>query len=168
MNISRNISKKTKVTIYTDGGCTPNPGLGGWAAVLISPAHGNFEKEIYGSESDTTNNRMELTAAISALRALKYPCAVELHTDSMYMRNAFDRGWLTKWQRNGWKTSNKQPVLNQDLWEELLRLSRIHDVQWHWTRGHGDDALNNRCDALVQKAKEAHETSKDNKDSKVK
>ncbi|MDR3231038.1 MAG: ribonuclease HI [Synergistaceae bacterium] len=150
------LSTKTRVKIHTDGGCTPNPGLGGWAAVLISPSHNNFEREIYGSEDNTTNNRMELTAAIMALRALKYPCIVELSTDSTYLRNAFDKGWLKNWQRNGWKTSNKQPVLNRDLWEELLTLSQTHDIEWRWTRGHATDPLNNRCDALVQKAKEMH------------
>lgn len=145
--------KKTRVTIYTDGGCSPNPGRGGWAAILISPSHGNFEREIYGAEAESTNNRMELTAAIMALRELKYSCAVDLHTDSAYMKNAFTRGWLKKWQANGWMTSGKQPVLNRDLWEELAELSKKHDIEWHWTRAHASDALNNRCDALVQRAK---------------
>ena len=149
-------AQKTRVKIHTDGGCTPNPGLGGWAAVLVAPSHGNHEREIYGSEADTTNNRMELTAAIMALRALKYPCTVELYTDSMYMKNAFTKNWLEKWQSNGWKTSNRQPVLNRDLWEELLILSQKHDIEWHWTKGHAADAYNNRCDALVQKAKDEH------------
>jgi ribonuclease HI len=145
--------KKTRVLIYTDGGASPNPGLGGWAAVLVSPDHGNHEREIYGAEADTTNNRMELTAAIMALRALKYPCAVELRTDSLYLKDAFGQGWLEKWQRNGWKTSRKEPVLNRDLWEELLSLSKTHEIQWSWTKGHASDAYNNRCDTLVQKAK---------------
>ena len=147
-------NKKTKVVIHTDGGASPNPGLGGWAAILVSPAHANREREIYGSEPDTTNNRMELTAAIMALRALKYSCSVELYTDSMYMKNAFGKGWLEKWQKNGWKTSDKQPVLNRDLWEELLVLSQKHAVEWRWTKGHASDVYNNRCDALVQKAKD--------------
>jgi ribonuclease HI len=145
--------KKAEVVIYTDGGASPNPGLGGWAAILISPAHDNRKREIYGSEPDTTNNRMELTAAIMALRALKFSCSVTLHTDSMYLRNAFVKGWLEKWQKNGWTTSNKGPVLNRDLWEELWDLCRKHDVEWCWTKGHGSDANNDRCDALVQKAK---------------
>ena len=149
-------SKKIHVVIYTDGGATPNPGLGGWAAILISPSHDNHEREIFGSESDTTNNRMELTAAIQALRALKYPCSVDLHTDSQYLKNAFVKDWLDKWQKNGWKTSKKQPVLNQDLWEELLNLSQIHSIEWHWTKGHASDDYNNRCDALVQRAKNEH------------
>lgn len=149
-------AKKPRVIIYTDGGASPNPGLGGWGAVLISPAHDEAKggrRELYGSEPDTTNNRMELTAAIMALRALKYPCAVDLYTDSSYMKNAFTKGWLKKWQGNGWKTSNKEPVLNKDLWEELFDLSTKHDIDWHWTKGHASDAYNNLCDALVQKAK---------------
>ena len=147
---------KTKVRIYTDGGASPNPGLGGWAAVLISPAHGGLEKELYGAEPDSTNNRMELTAAIMALRALKFPCSVDLHTDSMYMKNAFAKGWLDKWRKNGWKTAAKQPVLNQDLWEDLLALSQKHAIEWHWTKGHAQDVYNNRCDELVQKGKEEY------------
>ena len=141
------------VTIYTDGGASPNPGLGGWAAVLISPAH-NAEREIFGAEENTTNNRMELTAAIQALRALKRPCRVELHTDSTYLRNAFELGWLVKWRKNGWCTSRKDPVLNRDLWEELWNLTQVHAVRWHWVKGHADDELNNRCDALVRRARE--------------
>ncbi|MDR1376846.1 MAG: ribonuclease HI [Synergistaceae bacterium] len=146
--------KDVRVVIYSDGGATPNPGLGGWAAILISPAHGSAEREIYGAEPNSTNNRMELTAAIEALKALKRPCHVELYTDSMYLKNAFSKAWLDKWQKNGWKTSNKQPVLNQDLWEELLTLSQKHEIEWRWTKGHASDSYNNRCDALVQKAKE--------------
>ncbi|GHV46612.1 ribonuclease H [Synergistales bacterium] len=148
--------EKPNVIIYTDGGATPNPGLGGWAAILISPAHGNRERELYGSEPSTTNNRMELTAAIMAFRALKYPCHVELHTDSTYLKNAHTKGWLEKWQKNGWKTSAKEPVLNQDLWTELLSMSSVHDIEWIWTKGHAADPLNNRCDALVQRAKSEH------------
>ncbi|MDR2527545.1 MAG: ribonuclease HI [Synergistaceae bacterium] len=144
---------KPRVIIYTDGGASPNPGAGGWAAILISPTHENHEREIYGSEPHTTNNRMELTAAIMALRTLKFPCVVELHTDSQYLKKAFDAGWLTKWRKNDWKTADKKPVLNRDLWEELLTLSQRHDVTWSWIKGHAFDAYNNRCDALVQKAK---------------
>lgn len=143
----------THVVIYTDGGASPNPGLGGWAAVLISPEH-SAEREIYGAEPDTTNNRMELTAAIRALSALKRPCRVELNTDSSYLRNAFERGWLEKWQRNGWRTSDKKPVVNQDLWEELLRLADTHEITWNWVKGHAEDKRNNRCDELVQRAKD--------------
>ncbi|MDR2179757.1 MAG: ribonuclease HI [Synergistaceae bacterium] len=148
------MEKDVHVLIYSDGGATPNPGLGGWAAILIAPDHGNREKEIYGHEPHTTNNRMELTAAIEALKALKRPCRVDFYTDSMYLQNAFVKSWLDKWQKNGWKTSNKQPVVNQDLWEELLVLAETHEIEWHWTKGHRSDTYNNRCDALVQKAKD--------------
>lgn len=151
-----NNSPSVKVKVYTDGGCSPNPGLGGWAAILVSPTHGNKEREIWGAEADSTNNRMELTAAIMALESLKYPCKVELCTDSMYMKNAFAKGWLEKWQQNGWKTASKQPVLNKDLWEKLLSLTQKHHVEWHWTKGHSNNIYNNRCDALVQKAKEEY------------
>lgn len=144
------------VHIYTDGGASPNPGLGGWAAVLISPGHGNHQKEISGAEPDTTNNRMELTAAIMALRSLKKPCTVKMFTDSKYLRNAFEQGWLAKWQRNGWKAAGKKPVLNQDLWQELLKLAGVHAISWHWVKGHADDELNNRCDELVQLARDAY------------
>ncbi|MBQ9564131.1 MAG: ribonuclease HI [Synergistaceae bacterium] len=143
----------TKVIIYTDGGTSPNPGLGGWAAILQSPVHG-AERELFGAEADTTNNRMELTAAIQALRALKRPCQVDLHTDSTYLRNAFELGWLVKWRKNGWRNSQKEPVLNRDLWEELWALTQTHRVRWHWVKGHADDELNNRCDALVRRARE--------------
>ena len=141
------------VIIYTDGGAAPNPGLGGWAAVLYSPAH-DAEREIYGAEHDTTNNRMELTAAIKALEALKTSCDVDLHTDSAYLQNAFVKGWLRKWQRNNWKSTSGSDVLNRDLWEELLRLTKIHRVTWHWVKGHADDERNNRCDELVRKARD--------------
>jgi ribonuclease HI len=154
-----NATEPSCVVIYTDGGATPNPGLGGWAAIHISPAHDNRTREIYGSEPNTTNNRMELTAALMALKALKFPCRVELFTDSQYLRNAFTKGWLTGWQKNGWRTSNKTPVLNQDLWSELLALTAVHQVEWKWTRGHAENPYNNRCDELVQLAKERNRTA---------
>lgn len=144
---------KPHVIIYTDGGAAPNPGRGGWAAILYSPAH-DAEREIYGAEHDTTNNRMELTAAIKALEALKTSCEVDLHTDSAYLQNAFVKGWLRNWQRHNWKSSAGSDVLNRDLWEELLRLTKIHKVQWHWVKGHADDERNNRCDELVRKARD--------------
>ncbi|MBQ6434703.1 MAG: ribonuclease HI [Synergistaceae bacterium] len=140
------------VIIYTDGGSSPNPGKGGWAAILFSPEH-NLKKEIYGHESNTTNNRMELTAAIKALEALKFPCEVDLFTDSSYLQNAFVKKWLVNWQKNGWKNSNKGSVLNRDLWEKLLTLTKIHKVNWHWVKGHADNEMNNRCDELVCKAR---------------
>lgn len=140
------------VIIYTDGGASPNPGLGGWAAILHSPEY-NKTRELYGAEPATTNNRMELTAAIKALEALKRPCDVDLHTDSSYLQNAFVKHWLTSWKRKGWRTSTGSDVLNRDLWERLLELTKIHNVKWHWVKGHAFDERNNRCDALVQKAR---------------
>ena len=119
-----------RVIIYTDGGCSPNPGLGGWAAVLISPEHNHYTKELSGAQPETTNNRMELLAAIRALEALKTPCQVELHTDSKYLQHAFTEKWLDNWQRNDWKTAAKKPVVNQDLWCRLLELTAIHSVRW--------------------------------------
>jgi len=142
------------VHIYTDGACSPNPGVGGWAAILISPRHGSRCREISGAEKRSTNNRMELTAAIMALRTLKKPCKVHLFTDSEYLKNAFTHGWLEKWQRNGWRTASRSPVLNQDLWQELLALAAVHDIKWNWVMGHGSDPMNQRCDALAVQARE--------------
>ncbi len=142
-----------KVIVYTDGGCSPNPGLGGWGAVLISPKH-KKEKHIYGSEADSTNNRMELTAAIKALEAIKKPCEVEIYTDSKYLQNAFTQGWLEKWQTNNWRTKKRQPVKNKDLWLRLLELEKIHNVEWNWVRGHSNDRYNEICDSLVYKARQ--------------
>lgn len=144
---------KPHVIIYTDGGASPNPGLGGWAAILYSPEHGR-EREIYGAERDTTNNRMELTAAIKALEALKMPCSVDLHTDSSYLQNAFVKYWLRNWQRNNWRSSTGGEVLNRDLWEKLITLTKTHQVKWHWVKGHAEDERNNRCDLLVRKARD--------------
>lgn len=141
-----------KVIIYSDGGCSPNPGKGGWAAVLISKTH-NIEKKIYGGQPDSTNNRMELTAAIKALESLKRPCSVEFYTDSQYLRKAFAENWLEKWQKNNWRTSQKKPVLNQDLWETLIALSKIHEIEWKWVKGHSNNKYNEICDQLVQKGR---------------
>ena len=143
------------VIIYTDGGASPNPGLGGWAAVLYSPAHGKT-REIYGAEPDTTNNRMELTAAIRALEALKFPCEVDLHTDSSYLQNAFAKRWLYNWKRRGWRNSTGNEVPNRDLWERLDELTKIHKVKWHWVKGHSVDERNNRCDELVHRARDEY------------
>jgi ribonuclease HI len=140
------------VIIYTDGGCSPNPGPGGWGAVLILPEK-NYEKEIYGGEAESTNNRMELTAAIRALEALKRPCSVKFYTDSQYLQRAFTEGWLDKWQRNNWRTAAKKPVLNQDLWLELIKLTGSHVVQWEWVKGHSNNKYNEICDQLVHKAR---------------
>jgi ribonuclease HI len=138
-----------EVFIYTDGACSGNPGPGGWAALLI---YQDVQKEIWGGENDTTNQRMELRAALEALEALKEPCSVKLYSDSAYLVNAFRQGWLHKWQLNGWITTKKEPVENRDLWEGLLRLSRYHNVQWFKVKGHGDNEYNNRCDYLAKKA----------------
>lgn len=146
---------KPHVIIYTDGGASPNPGLGGWAAVLHSPEH-NKTRELYGAEPNTTNNRMELTAAIRALEALKVPCDVDLHTDSSYLQNAFVKRWLINWKRNGWRSSTGGDVVNRDLWERLDELTKTHNVKWHWVKGHSFDALNNRCDELVHRARDEY------------
>ena len=138
-----------ELTIYTDGACSGNPGPGGWGAVLT---YGEYKKELSGAESKTTNNRMELQAAISALEALKEPCRIKLHTDSAYLCNAFNNGWIYNWQRNGWKTSNKAEVENKDLWLKILALLKTHEVSWVKVKGHANDAQNNRCDALARQA----------------
>lgn len=141
------------VHIYSDGACSPNPGWGGWGTLLIAVDNGGYTRELSGAEADSTNNRMELTGAIQGLRALKQPCNVVMHTDSKYLHNAFARGWLVSWQKNGWKTAAKKPVLNQDLWRELLRLADIHKLSWRWVKGHADDEHLNRCDALAVAAR---------------
>lgn len=139
----------TQVDIHTDGACSGNPGPGGWAAILRSGTH---YKEIAGSDANTTNQRMELTAALRALEALKYPCAVRIHSDSAYLINAFQQGWLTRWQRNGWQNSRGDPVENQDLWRGLLEMAARHKITWVKVQGHADDELNNRCDELARRA----------------
>ncbi|MGI9174738.1 MAG: ribonuclease HI [Rhodothermales bacterium] len=140
------------ITVYTDGACSGNPGPGGWAALLQSGSH---EKVLSGGEKLTTNNRMELTAALEALRSIKDPSQVALHTDSAYLARAFNEGWLTKWQKNGWKNAKKKPVENKDLWEGLLEQAARHDVQFIKVKGHADDALNNRVDGLAVEAMQA-------------
>lgn len=136
-----------QVIIYTDGACSKNPGPGGWGAILQFGPHA---REISGFEPNTTNNRMELTAAIKALEALKEPCSIALHSDSAYLINTFQKDWLTKWQLNGWKTANKGPVENQDLWRTLLNLTAKHQVKWVKVKGHADNEYNNRCDKLAR------------------
>ncbi len=138
-----------EVIIYTDGACRGNPGPGGWAAVLL---HNGHEREIVGREANTTNQRMEMKAALEGLKALKEPCRVRLHSYSAYLVNAFNQSWLEKWQRNGWGTTNKEPVANQDLWKELLTLHHKHRVQWIKVKGHSNNVLNNRADRLAQEA----------------
>ena len=138
-----------EVTIYTDGACSGNPGPGGWAALLIYNGH---EKEISGGEKLTTNQRMELKAALKALAALKEPCKVKIYSDSAYLVNAFRQGWLKKWQRNGWLTIEKKPVENRDLWESLLALTERHEVEWYKVKGHSNNYYNERCDRLAREA----------------
>ena len=136
-----------QVEIYTDGACSGNPGPGGWAAILI---YKDKRAELSGYEARTTNNRMELLAAIRGLRALKEPCSVKLHSDSAYLINAFEKKWLDNWQQRGWATAGKKPVENQDLWRELLELTNVHAVKWIKVRGHADNPGNNRCDELAR------------------
>ncbi|HHU61881.1 MAG TPA: ribonuclease HI [Natronincola sp.] len=143
---------KPEVEIYTDGACSGNPGPGGWGAVLLSGSH---EKEISGFLPDTTNQRAELIAAIKGLESLKKPCKVKLYSDSAYLINAFTQGWIENWLRNGWLNSKKEPVSNADLWERLIELSNTHNVEWIKVKGHSDNELNNRCDALAKGAIEA-------------
>lgn len=134
------------VQLYTDGSCSGNPGPGGWGAILI---YQGVEKELSGGAADTTNNRMELTAVISGLTALKEPCQVELYTDSQYIASAINQGWLESWKRRGWKKADRSPVLNQELWQQLDGQLARHQVCFHWVKGHADNALNNRCDQLA-------------------
>jgi len=139
------------VVIYTDGGCAPtNPGPGGWAAILIKGEH---QKELKGGEPLSTNNRMELMAAISALEALKRPCVVDMHTDSQYVREGITK-YINNWKRNGWRTASKQPVKNQDLWRRLETARAAHTVRWHWIKGHSGDHFNDRADQLVREARD--------------
>ena len=141
------------VEIYTDGACSGNPGPGGWGAVL---RYQGKEKELSGGEAMTTNNRMELTAVIEALEALKEPCAVELWSDSKYVVDALEKGWARGWQKKGWIKADKKPALNPDLWARLLELSETHELRCHWVKGHADNEFNNRCDALAVAAREKY------------
>lgn len=135
-----------KIEIYTDGACSGNPGKGGWGAILV---YKSIEKEMSGGEKSTTNNRMELTAVIEALSALKEPCAVTLTTDSKYVCDAVNKKWVFSWKNNGWRKANKKPALNVDLWEKLLKLLEIHDVTFNWVKGHNGHYYNERCDRLA-------------------
>ncbi len=139
-----------RVDIWTDGACSGNPGPGGYGAIL---RFGDHEKEISGGEADTTNNRMELMAAISALEALTRPCAVTLHTDSQYLRNGVTQ-WIEAWKARGWRTADRKPVKNVDLWQRLEAASERHEIDWRWVRGHAGDAMNERVDALARGALE--------------
>lgn len=139
-----------QVEVYTDGACSGNPGPGGWGAVLRYRFNGKvYEKELSGGDDSTTNNRMELTAVIRGLQALKEPCTVELYSDSKYVIDALEKGWAWGWKKRGWVKSDKKPALNSDLWETLLTLTQKHDVHYHWVKGHAENPKNNRCDELA-------------------
>ena len=138
-----------KVIIYTDGACSGNPGPGGWGSILMYKGN---KKEISGGKANTTNNVMELTAVIEGLKLLKYPCEVELFSDSAYVVNAFEQGWIYNWIKNNWKTSGKESVKNKELWQELYNLTKIHKVKFNKVKGHSDNEYNNRCDELARKA----------------
>lgn len=138
-----------KVTIYTDGACSGNPGPGGWAAVLM---YNGQKKEISGGQKDTTNNIMEITAVIKGLETLKFPCEVDLYSDSAYVVNCFSQGWIYNWIKNNWKTADKSPVKNKELWEKLYDLTKKHKVNFIKVKGHSDNEFNNRCDELAREA----------------
>ena len=144
------------ITIFTDGSCRGNPGPGGWGAILIA---GEKEREIWGGEAATTNNRMELTAAIEALNALKRPCRVELHTDSQYVKNGITE-WLRLWKARGWRTYSKGAVKNEDLWRRLDEAAARHQIDWRWVKGHAGHPLNERADALARRGMEEAEAGK--------
>ena len=141
--------EKKKVTLYTDGACSGNPGIGGYAGILI---YGDFRREYNGAEQSTTNNRMEMLAVIEGLRRLKYPCKVDVYSDSAYVVNAYLNGWVFAWKKGGWRKADKKEVSNVDLWEELLSLTTTHEVVFHKVQGHADNELNNRCDLLARQA----------------
>jgi ribonuclease HI len=142
---------RKQVIVHTDGSCLGNPGPGGWAAILEYQMTDGSRKtlELSGREENTTNNRMELTGAIKALEALRQACTVVIVTDSKYVQHAFTKRWLEGWQKNGWKTASKEPVKNKELWEQLLELTKMHQVTWDWTKGHAGHDLNERCDRLA-------------------
>ena len=135
-----------EVTIYTDGACSGNPGPGGWGAILM---YEDIKKEISGAQANTTNNIMEITAVLEALKLLKVECSVKVYSDSAYVVNAFNQGWIENWKKNNWRTSGKDPVKNKELWEELDRLTQKHKVEFIKVKGHSDNKYNNRCDALA-------------------
>ncbi len=139
------------VTLYTDGACSGNPGPGGWGAIL---SFGPHRRELSGGEAHTTNNRMELTAAIRGLELLKEPCRVELYSDSKYLVDGMTKGWAKGWRARGWKKADKKPALNPDLWERLLTLEEVHTICYHWVKGHAENPWNNRCDQLAVAARE--------------
>ena len=145
------------VDIHTDGACSGNPGPGGWAAILT---YNDSERELSSGERQTTNNRMELQAAIADLQSLREACEVRLHTDSKYIVQAFNDGWIAGWQRRGWFTSAKKPVANRDLWEQLIEVTAVHRVEWIWVRGHANVVLNERCDRLAVAERDRYRTTR--------
>ncbi|MBN9026959.1 MULTISPECIES: ribonuclease HI [Kaistia] len=150
------MTDEKRIAIWTDGACSGNPGPGGWGAVLIAGEH---EKDLKGGEADTTNNRMELTAAIEALDALKRPSVVDLHTDSQYVKGGIT-GWIHGWKRNGWKTADKKPVKNVDLWQRLDTALQRHKVTWHWVKGHAGNEENERADQLAREGMAPYKVKK--------
>ena len=138
-----------KVVIYTDGACSGNPGPGGWGTILM---YKDTKKEISGGKKDTTNNIMELTAALEGLKMLKFPCEVDLYSDSAYLVNGFSQGWIYNWQKNNWQTADKKPVKNKEIWQEIYQLTKIHKVRFIKVKGHADNEFNNRCDELARNA----------------
>ncbi len=148
-----------QVTLYTDGACSGNPGAGGWGCVLL---YGEHRLELSGGETETTNNRMELMAVIMGLERLKYPCEVAVYSDSAYTVRAFEEGWVYAWERHGWRKADRKAVLNDDLWKRLLNLTRTHRVTFYKVKGHADNELNNRCDALARGAIPKPSTEGDN------
>ena len=144
------MTRKPHITIYTDGACSGNPGPGGYGVVMMDSE--GRRRELSEGFRNTTNNRMELRGVIAALEALKKPCDVTLYTDSQYVVNAFNKGWLVSWQKKGWRKADKSPVLNMDLWKQLLPLTNEHNVEFRWTKGHAGDRENERCDVLAVQA----------------
>lgn len=165
----------SKVTIYTDGACYPNPGTGGWAAILqyVNNDGSLHEKEIFGSENNTTNNKMEIKAALESLKTLKYPCAVIIYTDSKYIKNSLGRwkggrpdkkrsGWIVRWEKNKWKRTNNEPLLNKGIWKEMISEARRHlSIDIRFIKGHSGDILNERCDSLAVEARKKLEEHND-------
>lgn len=143
------MTEKKRVILYTDGACSGNPGLGGYAGILM---YGEVKREYNGADKQTTNNRMEVQAVIEGLKRLKYPCLVDVYSDSAYTVNAFTNGWIYGWAKKNWKKADGKPVLNVDLWEELYQLTRIHEVTFYKVKGHADNEYNNRCDELARQA----------------
>ena len=138
-----------EITIYTDGACSGNPGPGGWGAILMFK---DYKKEISGSLKDTTNNIMELTAVIEALKLVKFPCKIKIYSDSAYVVNAFLQGWIYNWIKKGWKTADGSPVKNKELWEDLYKFTKTHEIEFIKVKGHSDNEYNNRCDELAREA----------------